>query len=139
MRTTLLSRATWVSLVMVLALAAISLPASAQEIGPVDAVQQARPAGGGGTVSMPTPTIEQMEWSETMPLLTPDQQKQQETWLSRTNLPGPQRKTGEFEALGGADAVPGSEFHSKRIAGSNRRRVERQLASAWRCPGVPQL
>ena len=132
------TRSTWISLVMVLALAAISLPASAQDIGTVDTISPALPggvAGGGGTVAMPAPTVDQMEWSETMPLLTPDQQKQLETWLSRVNLPGPQRKIGESEALAGPAPVPGSES----VLSASLVPIEGESSDSLRAPGDAQV
>ena len=136
------SRITWISLVMVLALAAISLPASAQDIE-LDALIAGPARRGSPEAAEPLPCpsdrrADGMVGDDATPHAR--SQKQQETWLGRTNLPGPQRKIGAAEALArGRPRVPGSKIRSKRIVGSNQRRITRRLAGARRCPGVSQL
>ena len=69
----------------------ITLPAGAQDIGtanPAQPMQAGGVVGGGKTVAMPAPSVDEMEWSETLPLLTPEQEKQLEAWLARSNRSG---------------------------------------------------
>ena len=95
------TRLSWVSLVLIVVFLMASLPASAQEDGPTDLmpIQADGVTEGIGTADMAAPVVEKLEWSDTMPILSPEQQKQLEASTELVNLPGPARKGAEGEAL----------------------------------------
>ena len=77
-----------------------SLPASAQEAGPTD-VMPIKADGvteGIGTAAMAAPVVEKLEWSDTMPILTTEQQKQLEASTDLVNRPGPPARARRAEA-----------------------------------------
>ena len=102
MRRTTRTRFSWVSLVLIVVFLMASLPASAQEAGQTDLmpIQADGVTEVVGTADMAAPVVEKLEWSDAMPILSPEQQKQLEGSNDRVNLPGPSRKDAEGEAFG---------------------------------------
>ncbi len=132
MRHTTRTRFSWISLVLIIVFLLASLPASAQQAGPGD-VAATDPTGtteGIGTADMAAPVVEKLEWSDTIPVLTPEQQKQLDARVDMVNLPGPARKGAESEALGAAPEA-GSE---SLLAGDLS-----EAGDAMRAPGDPQV
>jgi hypothetical protein len=100
------ARLSWISLLLILIFLVASLPASAQDTGPADALP-INPDGvteGFGTATMPAPVFEQLDWSATMPELTPEQQKQLDASIDLVNRPGPERQGAEAEVGVGPEA-----------------------------------
>ena len=125
------TRFSWVSLVLIVVFLVASLPASAQEAGQTD-MMPINPDGvteGFGTAEMAAPVVETLDWSSTMPILTPEQQKQLEASADLVNRPGPERQGAEAEASVGPEA--GTET---LVAGSLS-----EAGDAPRAPGDAQI
>lgn len=66
------------------------------------------------TSSVDAPVAEELEWSEEMPVLTPERKTEMEYWADHTHLPGPVLKE-EFQApAAGAESESESVQHRKR-------------------------
>ena len=132
MRRTTRTRFSWVSLVLIVVFLMASLPASAQEAGQTDLmpIQADGVTEVVGTADMAAPVVEKLEWSDAMPILSPEQQKQLEGSNDRVNLPGPSRKDAEGEAFGAAPDA-GSE---SLLAGDLS-----EAGDAMRAPGDAQV